>query len=268
MSYKANLVGSLDPIEWSQAVWRIEDRAFRAGECERDMLHPLLMHHLPKGGLIFDAGCGTAKWLIYLRRLGYRVVGADINDECCRIAKENEPELDLVKADARKLPVRDRSIDAVLSLGVVEHDEAGPAPSLRELHRVLKPNGLLVLTVPYNNWFRRLVINRLHDRVNRRRVEAGIPVSFGEYRFSYRELWELLASSAFEVLEAHPEDALPPKNVGLWVDYYNLLFNPLKLPAPPRLFELPGIKGKIATWLASAFPWLFCGEIALVVRAR
>lgn len=54
-------------------------------------------------------------------------------------------------ADARHLSYSDNSFDVVYSMSVVEHVDGreGDARSIREMIRVLKPNGLLVLSVPY-----------------------------------------------------------------------------------------------------------------------
>jgi ubiquinone/menaquinone biosynthesis C-methylase UbiE len=57
--------------------------------------------------------------------------------------------LDLVQADAIRLPVPDQSVDVVLSLGVLccMTDEAVPL-AVAETWRVLRPGGLAVVSVP------------------------------------------------------------------------------------------------------------------------
>src|SRR5690348_11200785 len=118
MSYKVYLWDSLTAIEWSQAAWRIEGTTVSTEACDGELIHDVLLRHLPKNGTILDAGCGTAKWPIYLRRLGYRCVGVEISGDACRLAHELDRDLPLARADARSAPISTASVDAVLSLGV------------------------------------------------------------------------------------------------------------------------------------------------------
>jgi SAM-dependent methyltransferase len=267
MSYKVYLWDNLDPIGWSQAAWRVEGEE-GTQTCNQEYIHDVLLQHLPKDGLIIDAGCGTARWPIYLRRRGYRCLGVEISHDACLIARGADPGIPLVRGDTRRAPVRDGVADAVLSLGVVEHDEAGPLAGLRELHRILKPNGLLVLAVPYNNPFRRLLMNHLLTLVTLRRRRAGMRLGFAEYRFDRREVGRFLADAGFEPVAVQPNDLLPPKIMGLWVDFDNLIFTPFRDSGPERMFILPGVRGKIGRWVLQRFPWFVCGEVLFLARRR
>lgn len=261
------MLNTLSPIEWSQAAWRLEGGNITL-DCELELIQPIFLDHLPKYGVIVDAGCGTAKWVMYLRRLGYRVIGIDISHEACVIAQGAEPGIELIVADTQRAALRDHSVDAVISLGVVEHDEAGPVRALRELHRILKPGGLLILDVPYNNLLRRLILNPLHSHMIRRRRRAKWPLGFSEYRFSAREVRKFLVQAEFEPIRAYPNDLRPPRNLGLWVDYHNIVFNPFCPPKLEELFVLPGLAGKLGGVLIRWAPWVACGEIVYVARAN
>ncbi len=96
---------------------------------------------LAPGSTILDAPCGDGALTLALRRAGYDAHGLDIDaagtaplgDAFCR-ADVTEP-----------FPWPDASFDAVLSVEGIEHLENRFA-YLREIHRVLKPGGILVLT--------------------------------------------------------------------------------------------------------------------------
>lgn len=228
----------------------------------------MVLRSLPAGAHLIDAGYGVAKWPSALRRRGHHAVGVDVSPAVLARARQREPGVPLVVADTRRLPVRDGALDAVLSMGVVEHDEPGPAGALRELRRVLKPGGILVLDVPYDNWLRRLVTNPLLTRVTRRRRRAGWALGFAEYRFTRREVTAFLTEAGFEPLSAHPNDRRPPKNVGVWVDYHNLTFDPFRPTASDQLFVLPPFATRLVGALVRRVPWLVCGAITVVARAR
>jgi len=267
MSFKVFMPGALSATEWSQAGWRLEGGE-PVDEAEHKLITPVLRRHLPAGGVVVDAGCGTGKWVAHLHRLGYRIIGLDLSFDALAAARRDAPGAGLALADTQRAPIRDGAVDAVLSLGVVEHDERGPGAGLRELHRILKPGGLLVLDVPFNNWFRRLVTNPVSSWATRRRRRAGWTLGFAEYRFDLGELRRFLAETGFDVLTAYPDDLRPPYNIGLWVDLHNIRFNPFQTPSPESMFRLDGFAGTAMALAMKWVPWFVCGEVTVIARRR
>jgi cyclopropane fatty-acyl-phospholipid synthase-like methyltransferase len=99
---------------------------------------------LPAGTVMLDAPCGsTAALARALRRQDFSVTGADI-DRTAASALGN----DFVEADLdRPFPWNDSCFDVVISTEGIEHIENHFA-FLRELHRILKNDGALILTTP------------------------------------------------------------------------------------------------------------------------
>ncbi len=116
--------------------------------------------YLPKDDVILEAGSGLSAVVIWLRRRGYNVVGLDYAVNALRVSRQYDPSLPLVAGDIHKLPHADNSIGAYLSFGVLEHFEHGMLPGLQEAYRVLKPGGVLVLTIPYPNIIHKLLVLR------------------------------------------------------------------------------------------------------------
>jgi ubiquinone/menaquinone biosynthesis C-methylase UbiE len=115
----------------------------------------MLEAHWPREGLLVDVGGGTgvgaATAVAAAPRGTFRhtvVVDAQ-RGMLARAARAPRPEIDLVRGDAVRLPLRDGSVDLVLSLGVLccLTSEAVPM-AVEESWRVLRPGGLAVVAVP------------------------------------------------------------------------------------------------------------------------
>ncbi|HET9081942.1 MAG TPA: class I SAM-dependent methyltransferase [Trebonia sp.] len=107
---------------------------------------------LTSGGVVIDVGCGTGRALPPLREAvgpAGTVIAVDVTPEMLDAARPAArlAGAAMVVADARALPFCDGSCDAVFAAGLVNHLPDTPA-GLRELARVTRPGGLLVLFHP------------------------------------------------------------------------------------------------------------------------
>ena len=99
----------------------------------------------PKAGeRILDVACGTGTSTAALARRGADVVGLDFSAGMIAEARRRHPKLEFVEGDAEALPFGDAEFDAVtMSFGL--RNVANPHAALREMHRVLKPGGRVVV---------------------------------------------------------------------------------------------------------------------------
>lgn len=97
-------------------------------------------------GSVLDVGCGTGTLLEVLRdRGGVRLAGIDLSPEMIRVAREKLGEsVDLRVGDAEALPWENGSF-AVVTSTISFHHYPHPVQALREMRRVLVPEGRLVL---------------------------------------------------------------------------------------------------------------------------
>jgi SAM-dependent methyltransferase len=162
----------------------------------------LITDALPAGGLVLEAGCGLGQYVILLRERGWRAAGVDGSVEAL-VACRRVRAVPLAASDLRTLAVRSGAVDAYVSLGVVEHDPAGPDAILAEAHRVLAPGGALLISVPYLNGVRRLGAPWIRRRQAALARGGG---TFYQFAFSRRELLAALRRRGFTPLAAHPYD--------------------------------------------------------------
>jgi SAM-dependent methyltransferase len=101
----------------------------------------------PVTGLrVLDAGCGGGRTSSWLVEQGAEVVGLDASTELLRLARERLPSATFVLGDlAEPLPFEDDSFDVAVA-SLVMHYLRDWAPALRELRRVLGPDGVLALS--------------------------------------------------------------------------------------------------------------------------
>jgi ubiquinone/menaquinone biosynthesis C-methylase UbiE len=106
------------------------------------------MYAQKKSLSLLDVGCGTGKNMEDLSRFG-EVWGVDISNEALLFCKKRN--LSKVKiGEAEHLPFGEKSFDVVSALDVLEHVD--DMRSVREIKRVLKDGGYIIITVPAFGW--------------------------------------------------------------------------------------------------------------------
>lgn len=106
-------------------------------------------NYINDGDKILDAGCGNGRLLELLKDKKIDYIGVDISENLVKIAKEKYPSNNFLTADALNLPFPDNYFDKVFSIAVLHTvpSKEFRQKALLELKRVLKPQGLLFLTV-------------------------------------------------------------------------------------------------------------------------
>lgn len=124
-----------------------------AGAYLRQSAH---LKQLTNGRTLLDVGCGIGIFLKFARDDGWEVHGTDFSSGARRIARDQFG-LEL-QHDLSGFP--DQSFDVVRISHVLEHVTA-PIPFLKELQRVLKPEGILAVATPNREPLSFAVMNRL-----------------------------------------------------------------------------------------------------------
>lgn len=203
----ARYFGSFDRFKF-KSEWRIMRR---------------YLARLPRGSRLLDGGCGTGEWCRYIGRLGFHVLGMDISRETVAKLQELYPENEFVSGDIRDIDLPGESIDVYYSWGTFEHFEDGMGKCIDEARRVLKPGGLLFITVPFDNLG--LALLAVFERAPGR--PAAATKRFYQWRFSRRELALELTNRGLEVTQLRPihrrQTVVRVLHHGLGMDYNHIV---------------------------------------------
>ncbi len=118
-------------------------KTFFLDSFERDVVMKLLGNL--SGKKVLDLGCGTGRLIGHLLELGATVVACDVSEEMMKIAKRKFNRVEFFLADAEELPFENSSFDLVIASFLVVHLQ-NPSFAFKEVYRVLKPDGVFILT--------------------------------------------------------------------------------------------------------------------------
>jgi len=166
---------------------------------------------LAPGARVLEAGTGTGRLAVYLALVApVDVTALDLSPESLalgrRLAQSASPlagSVSFVEGDLHEMPFQAGCFDVVLSDSVIEHLH-DPAAALREFHRVLRPQGVVVLSVP-NRW--RPDGWDLHRRL------AATP--YRQTSFSPPGLRALLRDTGFKPVEMFGDELWLARNLSL-----------------------------------------------------
>lgn len=186
-----------------------------------------------KKGSSLDIGCNQGFFTEFLRNLGFDSYGIDIGESHIDFAKKNGKSSYSI-GSAEKIPFEDNRFDVIILLATLEHIR-DRATALKEINRVLKPNGTLIVTIP-NTWSYFFIRSFLTFAVRGMKPWKNV-----HYQQNYF-YWEHLLNNFLKVIDWRPLLSIP-------------FFEP-KLISKERLSKYEYSKKKLA-WM-SAEPIIVC----------
>ena len=122
--------------------------------CDGYELAPLFLELFSAAQPVLEAGCGSGRWCGWLGRNGIAADGIDWSPALCDRAAGQLPASRFFACDMACSGLPAESYAGLLALGSIEHTAEGPQKALAEFHRLLRPEGVAVITVPYRGWLR------------------------------------------------------------------------------------------------------------------
>jgi ubiquinone/menaquinone biosynthesis C-methylase UbiE len=179
-------------------------------------LYSLVGKYMPAGARVLDWGCGNGHFSFFLATQGAQVTSYAFEPEPAifsLLTPAQRERITFVRGsaeDPQSLHFPDASFDCVFSIGVLEHvRETGgmEAASLREIHRVLKPDGRFICYHLPNRYSYIEALNRLvHGPLD---PTMRIPWKYHKYRFTRRDIQSLCEEAGFSMLELQRYGAIP-----------------------------------------------------------
>ena len=96
---------------------------------------------IKKGELVLDAGAGGCQWKKYFLHTKYESTDFE------QIFDKRNKDLHTFICNLKNIPKEDNTYDSIINIEVIEHIDE-PLKAIKEMYRILKPNGKLYLTTP------------------------------------------------------------------------------------------------------------------------
>jgi len=210
---------------WNKA-YRLTHILFGFPSYLRRLQAPVLFKFLEakKKDKVLDLACGKGHFAYEIAKKGITTIAVDIKLSIDEIPN-NKMSISFLQCDAKYLPIMNKSVDKILMssfLQMVKEDNL----ILEECHRILKKNGLLVLSVPtdylyipklyHSNWIYRKLKNLLNLPEKYENFLSELNNSFGvegKGYYSLSELKDLIAKEGF-IIEQYEYS---PKRIGSFI---------------------------------------------------
>jgi len=189
---------------------------------------------------ILDVGCAKGFLVKMLKDSGFEAYGVDVSDFALKNCPQDvQGNLFLLDVENQVLPFKKHWFNVVASIGTLEHLHLEKIPYvLSEIHRVLRPNGLLIISVPY-----------FYNKIERSKVEhfSVLPNDywidlFRRHSLKYNnvltnEIGDSIREEMAKRFEEHPEETRTIK--------YALIIIPNKRFRFFFVYTLLKLKGRI-----------------------
>ena len=152
-------------------------------------------------GKILDIGCGLGSFLKVAHEAGFEVFGQDVSNFCASQIKNNM-NINIFEGFLEELNLTKNFFDVVTLWDVIDHSEE-PSKLLKEIYRVLKPGGLVVIQTDMEDSLMYCLADLIYMMSGGRLksfIKKGHPIHHSTF-YSLRTLKKALNLAGFEVIK-------------------------------------------------------------------
>jgi len=131
----------------------VHDKGENSNRDNREIFYKHIDFLVP-GMKLLDLACGDGLDLVYYKTLGANIFGLDASEELVKIARNKNLDADIRVGFFEKIPFDNEQFDIVLSKYAIQTSK-DMNPVFSEIHRVLKPGGVMMylVTHPFRQYF-------------------------------------------------------------------------------------------------------------------
>lgn len=161
-----------------------------------------------KGKRVLEVGCGLGTDAVNFARAGADYVGLDLSEVSLDLARRRfevfglEGRFQIQNAETLSECVEPASFDLVYSFGVIHHTP-NPEAVIREIRKVIRPDGELRMMLYAANSWKAFMIEAGYDQPE---AQSGCPIAF---TYTEAQVRGLLAASGFEATEITQDHIFP-----------------------------------------------------------
>lgn len=172
---------------------------------------PQLIEKYVKGKRALDFGCGGGRSTRFLKELGLDVIGVDISKDMINEARHKDPKGKYRHIKSDKLPFENSAFDLILSsivfMEIPSKEEM--AKILKEMKRVLKPEGIILVIVHGDDIYERAWTSFIWDSPKNKNLKGGQKVKvairetnieFFDYHWTNQDYLDVFANAKLNLI--------------------------------------------------------------------